>query len=307
MRVQLLLCVLGAVGALGFSDEYYTWAANLQPGYVIESFLKDGRVCHCKVPGNFTSTSTTTTTTSTTSTSTSTTTSTSSTSTSTTTSTSTSTSTSTTTSTSSTTSTSTTTSTSNATTTSNTTSTPSNTTTSNTTSTPSNTTTSNTTSTSSTTSTSTSTSTSTTTTTSTSTSTSTTTSTTTTTTIGTITYDCNKTIHISHDSVDTWTSPNYPDDYPEDICCVLTLITSSTSPLFMVKLTYEGQAEIYKNSKCSTDSLTFSSGEIQCGILPSSSYFFTGKYTVTFKTSSADGGTATGFNMTITGIDGFQG
>nr|XP_027230951.1 cell wall protein DAN4-like isoform X3 [Penaeus vannamei] len=239
MRVQLLLCVLGAVGALGFSDEYYTWAANLQPGYVIESFLKDGRVCHCKVPGNFTSTSTTTTTTSTTSTSTSTTTSTSSTSTSTTTSTSTSTSTSTTTSTSSTTSTSTT--------------------------------------------------------------------TTTTTTIGTITYDCNKTIHISHDSVDTWTSPNYPDDYPEDICCVLTLITSSTSPLFMVKLTYEGQAEIYKNSKCSTDSLTFSSGEIQCGILPSSSYFFTGKYTVTFKTSSADGGTATGFNMTITGIDGFQG
>nr|XP_027230950.1 cell wall protein DAN4-like isoform X2 [Penaeus vannamei] len=275
MRVQLLLCVLGAVGALGFSDEYYTWAANLQPGYVIESFLKDGRVCHCKVPGNFTSTSTTTTTTSTTSTSTSTTTSTSSTSTSTTTSTSTSTSTSTTTSTSSTTSTSTTTSTSNATTTSNTTSTPSNTTTSNTTSTPSNTTTSNT--------------------------------TTTTTTIGTITYDCNKTIHISHDSVDTWTSPNYPDDYPEDICCVLTLITSSTSPLFMVKLTYEGQAEIYKNSKCSTDSLTFSSGEIQCGILPSSSYFFTGKYTVTFKTSSADGGTATGFNMTITGIDGFQG
>ena len=44
--------------------------------------------------------------------------------------------------------------------------------------------------------------------------------------------DCDATVTISHFSEDFWQTPNYPQDYPEDIVCTLTIIVSSVKDFY---------------------------------------------------------------------------
>ncbi|KAK7073242.1 hypothetical protein SK128_025664 [Halocaridina rubra] len=53
MRLVIVLCILTSLThASTWDDRYSVWQADLQPGWIIETYEYAGQRCHCKVQGN---------------------------------------------------------------------------------------------------------------------------------------------------------------------------------------------------------------------------------------------------------------
>ncbi|XP_042890428.1 uncharacterized protein LOC122265274 [Penaeus japonicus] len=150
---------------------------------------------------------------------------------------------------------------------------------------------------------------------STSTSTSTTTTTPITTTVASPCGNCDKTIIISYDyytkntaNTETWRSPNYPSNYPEGCTCTLTIKYEVRGTL---SLSYAAGDKIKQaGGGCSNGDHVVYSGDIQqqtplCGPLTGISHTFADtsglnlEMAATFVSTSADGGTEKGFELSI--------
>ncbi|XP_076056783.1 adhesion G-protein coupled receptor G6-like isoform X3 [Oratosquilla oratoria] len=120
--------------------------------------------------------------------------------------------------------------------------------------------------------------------------------------------DCNRII-IIEDSFNgtirhTWSSPNYPNDYPEDCNCTFLVILAAHG---IFNMTFASNSEIYDASNCSYDRLVFTGyvDDVLCGTAVASReiLFFNDdvKYLeMTFISDSGDGNkVATGFEMTF--------
>ncbi|XP_042888297.1 mucin-5AC-like [Penaeus japonicus] len=111
-----------------------------------------------------------------------------------------------------------------------------------------------------------------------------------------------------------WNSPGFPtSNYPDDITCTLTVTIPADMPMGMVTVKPMPGSEIYTSYKCSSDKMTYSSGigatTIFCGsnlndVAESTAFNGPKTFSLTFTSSSADGGkTAAGFSYHIRGYD----
>ncbi|XP_037780133.1 salivary glue protein Sgs-3-like [Penaeus monodon] len=110
-----------------------------------------------------------------------------------------------------------------------------------------------------------------------------------------------------------WTSPGFPSNYPDDITCTLTVTIPADMPMGLVTLKPMAGSDIYATTGCSSDRMTYTtsigSSAISCGSNLdeiSESTIFDGPktFSLTFTSSSSDGGkTSTGFSYHIRGFD----
>jgi len=124
---------------------------------------------------------------------------------------------------------------------------------------------------------------------------------------------CDATITIGHLSEDYWETPNYPNQYPENIDCYLTIEMPSSMGAGLATITVDGSpAVIYETTGCAGDSLITNDGAFVCGNLAGQSFSemsfsLPATFVYHFTTTSADGGTAEGFRIKVEGVDLFLG
>jgi len=130
--------------------------------------------------------------------------------------------------------------------------------------------------------------------------------------------DCDTEIVVHHRSEDEWTTPNYPENYPDGVICTLTVTIPASMPMGLATVTMVGPSVIAPVSGCGVDHLLYTSSQGRqaryCG--PLSGALTTEmtlmdapkSFTFTFTSSSADGGlTDMGLKLRITGIDQMMG
>lgn len=123
---------------------------------------------------------------------------------------------------------------------------------------------------------------------------------------------CNQEIEVYHGSLQYWITPNYPEPYRDDITCNLTVTIPKSSSRIQAEVKVVGEGAIFQSSdhSCGTGDYLLvhtDHDSYVCGNLTGKSWLVEAvneprTFTYSFVSTSDDGGTGTGFMLSVEGF-----